>query len=268
MLPLAVDSPPSVLSLLAIPVVLFLLMIVVSYFEKRLVSPFIEIDPERENPDVPIDLLSQYVEHMCDGAQAAGFQFGSMTAHRKYPKIKISGAVWISQDRRTLLNTGSGTIFGMPSKQTWLTSPRRDGTWLVTTDGNDEGDPSGRKVFKRVLNVRFEKLLATHQKRIDSDPAVAPFPPGRPFDLLCEYNRQINEEMLRRGISRPRDSEGQYWSYSLATSIGAISRVFKQVGSAIPQTFRVKAPPIASPELSTPAGLLLPKWRQSPGASS
>src|ERR1700683_5256241 len=94
MLPPAVDSPPSVLSLLAIPVVLFLLMIVVSYFEKRLVSPFIEIDPERENPDVPIDLLSQYVEHMCDGAQAAGFPFGSMTAHRKYPMIKISEAVW------------------------------------------------------------------------------------------------------------------------------------------------------------------------------
>ena len=111
---------------LGIVVAFFTLLVSVAYFEKRLISPYAEIEPAVSQADTsPIDRLSFYVVHMCDGAAAHGFRFGSMFAHRKYPMVRIGGTVWMSEDRRTLMHTGSGTVLRMPGKQTWLTSLRR-----------------------------------------------------------------------------------------------------------------------------------------------
>jgi hypothetical protein len=222
-----------------LPAGFFLLLALVCYFEKRLFSPYVELPPDG-NPAAapPLDLISPYVEHMSDGAMNAGFEFGSLVAHRKYPSVQITGAVWLSRDRLILLYTGSGTVMNMPSKQTWLITRLRDDTWLVTTDQNDEGDPTGRERIKRVLNAKSDKLLSVHRKRVAANPMAAPFPPGRPFELLKRRTEEKYHRMIRDGIARPRDPEGQYWSYSAITSAGSLFRFLKQLGGAAMQIWR------------------------------
>jgi hypothetical protein len=195
---------------------------------------------------------------MSDGAMAAGFQFGSLISHWKFP---IRGAVWLSGDRRILMHCGSGTIINAAAKLTWLTTPRRDGSWIVTTDQNDEGDPSGLKKIKRILNARFDTLLSAHLVRIEADRMAAAYPAGRPFDLLSSRARQINQENIRRGLARTRDNLGQYWSYTWMCSFASIGRFFKQFLGAIPQAWRTALAPVASTRLDVPAQEMVGKWR-------
>jgi hypothetical protein len=254
---------------LGVPGAFCVLLSVVCYYEKRLFRPYAELPPDGNPADAPpLDLISPYVEHMSDGAMASGFEFGSLVGHRKYPSVKISGAVWLSRDRRTLLYTGSGTVLNMVSKQTWLFTRLRDDTWLITTDQNDEGDPTGRDRIKRVLNGRFDKLLSAHRKRLAAHPLASPFPPGRPFDLLVARAEERIRRMLKEGLVRARDEE--YWSFSLKTSATFTLRFLKQLGGAIPQFWRVKFPPPASPVLQLPAVATSMRWRRAvsmPGAS-
>lgn len=240
----------------------FALLCAVSYLERRMINPYVEIDPGTPEPGKPpLRQLSRYVEHMCDGALAAGYQFGSMVAHAKYPSVTVAGVVCLSADRRTLLYSGSGTVLNNPTKQTWLMTPRGDGTWIITTDQNDEGDASGTELVKRVNNVDFSKLNAAHLKRIATDPLAKEFGNARPFDLLSARVKTKYEEMVRRGIARYRDAEGRTWSYSGLSSLGSIKRFAVQLAAAIPQYWRVIRPPVASVNLDVDAQELVRRWR-------
>src|SRR4051812_28321420 len=132
-----VDPAPWMLWLpLLIPVGFLLLLFIVALAEKRITNPYV-IFPRHVWVELP-----PYVLEMCREIEEAGFTFGGIVAHSKYPSTKILGCVWLSPAREILVLTGSGKVFGMLSKQTWLYTPLSDGTYLVTTDQNDEGDHS------------------------------------------------------------------------------------------------------------------------------
>jgi hypothetical protein len=238
---------------IGVPTLFFALLVLASYWEKRLINPYVEInvlDPGSGGP--PIGLLSIYVIYMSEGALAGGFQFDAMYAHRKYPMIKIGGTVWMSADRRTIMHTGSGTVANMPAKQTWLTTPCADGTWLITTDQNDEGDTSGTERIKRVLNVPFDKLLDAHLKRLATESLVVPFATGRAFDLLSDRVQRKYEKLVMTGLARYRGASREYWSHSATASLGAIWRFFKQFIGALPQALRGNRAPIGRTSLDVP----------------
>jgi hypothetical protein len=255
---------PAVWIAVAIPIAFFTLLILVCFFERRLTNPYIEIDstsPESDAP--PHRLISQYVILMSNDAEANGFDFGSVIAHRKYPQIKVVGTVWLSSDRRTLMLCGSGTVLGAPVYQTWLVSPRSDGTWIITTDNNDEGDSSGTELTKRILNARFNELLQVHTQRIQNDRQTASYGAGRPFDLLCDRTRRKYQRLYLQGYARSRDAAGEYWSYSVMSSLRSVPRFFAQFGGALLQFWRVNKTPIAPTTLSEPIESHQARWRQA-----
>ena len=87
---------------IAVPVGFLSLLFIVALAEKRLVVPYQFVPPERQVP------LPPYVQVMATDIAAAGFHFGGVTVHRKYPFVKILGTVWLSPTRETLVYSGSG----------------------------------------------------------------------------------------------------------------------------------------------------------------
>src|SRR5205823_13688520 len=96
---------------------------------------------------------------------AAGFESGGRLAQVN-SRIRILGAVYWSQSRHIIAATGSGTVLGIPSYQTRLFTKLAGGCILVTTDQNDEGDPSRTFRFKRLFNVEMTRLLSAHLNRL------------------------------------------------------------------------------------------------------
>ena len=194
-----------ILSIAGIVGAFLLLMFVVSYLEKQLITPYIEIDPENPKPDVPaINMLSPYVAAMSEGAWQFGFMFGSMFAAGKYPSVKIGGVVWMTPDRRVLMYTGSGTVAGMPSSKTMLVSLRSDGMFTVTLDTGTVTDHTKTEISEILWNATPDELIQLHLRRINSDPLTVGFGVGRPFDLLIERSNKLNELKFQMGKARYR----------------------------------------------------------------
>ena len=238
-------------------VIAYLVLIVAaSYFEKRLVDPYREVRPDELDSGTPPWLLSHYVKHMSDRAMAAGFEFGSMVLHVKYP---VSGTVWISPDRTTLFLTGSGKVIGLAAKKSWLITPLSDGRWLITTDQPGEGETDGTEDIETEWNVEFPILYQAHLERIRKNPLVAEYPPGRPFDLLATRAQLRALNMIERGIARYRDPEKTTYSLTLLSSLGAVARVFGSAKKFANRPDR-NVPPVGTTHWELAAGPLVRGW--------
>ena len=247
----------------ALPVGFLLLLFTASLLEKNPTRPF--VPAKRKPPPSPYGgppilnydaqlpdpaQLPDYVRAMSDRAYAMGFVFGGILAHVKAPRIKVLATVWFSPDRRILVLSGSGTVWGMPHHQTWLYTPLKDGHVLVTTDNNDEGDHSGIYKPKRVLNAVFDELFGIHAERVET--CAAQLEQWREPDpmsaLLALYDRRVNT-MLRRGVANFVDPGGMWWRYTVKGALKVCLGFFTQLAGALPQFRRVNQKPIASPRL-------------------
>ncbi len=215
------------------------LLFVVALLEKRVTVPYVALEPGT-NP-----LMGPYVQVMSQDISAEGFEHGGPIAHAKYA---VRGTVWRSPDRATLVVTGSGTVMGNPVAQTWLFTPLADGRFLVTTDQNDEGDPSGIFVYRRLINTRFEKLWSAHQQRLAKhSPSIRSYGQATPFEALLDvYTCRVNR-MIERRWARFIDAEGRQWRHTPRGALSICLGFFKQLGGALTQFWRVKGAKIAPP---------------------
>lgn len=241
-MPLALSWPSIVgLSLAALPVGFLLFLFVVALVEKRLTYPFLLVPADR------VIQVPNYVQIMSADAAAAGFYWGGTLVHRKYPQIKILGAVWMSPRREIVMLTGSGTVASMASRQTWLYTPLADGRFLVTTDQNDEGDPAGLYLTRRRHNARFPDLLALHYRRVQERYAeVRSFAEAHPFEALTGVYDDRVERLIERGRAKWTDPGREYWRHTVSGAVLVVLGFFPQLVGALTQSARVNSTPVGS----------------------
>jgi hypothetical protein len=246
-----------------VPAGFLTLLFVTSLLERHPTRPFVPADrrpPPSPYPgpvalDYSADLpdpsqLPDYVRVMGDAAYAAGFVFGGILAHVKAPRVKVLATLWLSPSRDTLILSGSGTVWGMPHHQTWLYTPLKDGHILVTTDNNDEGEHSGLYKSRRVLNAPFDQLYAAHRARVEKAAGQADVYHERDAmsALLAQYDRRV-KRLIERRVAYFVDPGGMWWRYTIKGAIKVVLGFFTQLAGALPQAWRVKRGPVASPNL-------------------
>jgi hypothetical protein len=192
-------------------------------------------------------MLPEYVRVMSDDALAAGFAFDRMAAHPKLPRVQVVATVWSSFDRRMILITGAGKVFGMAARQTWLYTPLKDGRVLVTTDDNDAGDQSGVYVIRRVLRARLDQLLESHRERMEEFGAqVGAFTEPTAFEALLALYARRTQRLVELGRARYADAGHLYWHYTASGAWRICAGFFTQLFQAIPQAARVNRSPVGS----------------------
>ena len=257
-----VRSPLLWLALL--PAGFLILLFVVSVMERRLVRPFVPARRRdvragtRAGAPLPLNYgddtpdpsqVSPYVALMSGRLAAAGFEFGGIFAHAK-PRIRVLAALWWSSQRDVLALTGSGTVWNIPSHQSWLFTPLRDGRLLVTTDNNDEGDLSGLYVMRRVLNVPMDEMLAAHRRRLARVAGeTAVFSEASPADALAAISDRRLERLIARHLARYADEGQTVWHYTGWGGFLGCLDFFRQFFGALPQFWRVHRGPVADPKL-------------------
>jgi hypothetical protein len=237
------DPAPWMLWLpLLIPVGFILLLFIVALAEKRITNPYV-VFPSHVWVELP-----PYVQEMGAEIEAVDFTFGGIVAHAKYPSTKIMGCVWLSPMREILVLTGSGKVFGMQSKQTWLYTPLADGTYLCTTDQNDEGDHSKLMRVRRLINLRFNDLLQLHAKRIMAEGAqVRSFAEATPGEALIGLVTRKAATLVSLGRAKWIDPQQKAWRYTVLGGVCVCTNFFAQLFFAFGQFWRVNKRPIAAP---------------------
>jgi len=244
---------------ISVPLGFLCLLFFAGLLERRLARPYVrlkDVDAHANRigsttlnydgglPDA--SLISEYVEIMSRDIQAAGFRFGGTLAHAKTKQNKIISTVWMSPDQRIVVYTGAGTVLDMPTRQTWCYTPLSDGTFLVTTDQNDEGDTAGVYRYRRLLNVPFAQLLEVHQKRMASTGNVRAFEEVDPFEAVLSIQRFRLGKLLEGRLARWRDSDEMWWSYTVKGSFLIFPQFFRQLIGGLGQFWRVNRKPIGS----------------------
>jgi hypothetical protein len=243
-----------------VPVAFLLLLATVSYLERCLVRPYGRLPTDgSDGPLPPAAFIGPYVVRMGDDAILAGFQFDTLIGHRKFPKVSIIGGIWISSDRKVILLSGSGKVLAAQAMQTWLISQVNDGTYLVTTDQNDEGDASGVDRTARLLNLPLQQLLHKHLERC-ATVLIRPYDHRAAYDHVVNYYDSKCQAMIRNGQARFRNEARSEWSFSLRGSAGSCLRFFRQLGGSVLQIWRFYRRPVAAPEWIIPISEILPRW--------
>jgi hypothetical protein len=246
-----------------IPLAFLLLLFTVALIERRHTRPFVParraggkppggarkptLDYSDDTPDP--SQISPYVAVMARDLAAAGFESGGLIAQVR-KRIRILGAVYWSPQRDILVAIGSGTVLNMPAYQTRLLTRLRDGRLLVTTDNNDEGDPSGIYRFKRVLNAEMHRLLEVHRERMARQAKeIVPFSEPTAQDALAGVYQRRASKMVERGIATWIDAGGTMWRYTPLGALLVCRDFFRQLGGGLMQFWRVKSQPVADTNL-------------------
>ncbi len=239
-MPVFITIPASISPFLiafAVVVGFFTLQFVVALRERRLTVPYVVLSEEGA-PGLP-----DYVRQRGEEIMQHGFRNREILAHAKKPMIQILATVWFSPDRIILVLTGSGTVLKIPTQQTWLYTPLEDGRWLVTTDRNDEGDPTGMYRVRRRLNAPFPELLALHEKRMTRDrQQVRSFAEDSASDALLNLYAERAVMLVEQRRARWLDSEHRYWRYTWRGALRVCTGFFPQLFGALGQFWRVVRP--------------------------
>jgi hypothetical protein len=213
-----------------------LFLFIIALAETRMTLPYMpaEADAEARMP--------QYVRQRSAEIRQAGFEHGGMVQHAKVPQNDILGTIWLSPARDILVVSGAGTVLRMPTRQTWLFTPLNDGRVMVTTDQNDEGDPSGLYITRRLKDADFPALLTLHRRRLEGLGLgrVRPFTePSALEALLALYARRV-DQMVRADRARYVDMERSRWKHTWKGGVVVCANFFVQLGGAITQFWRYR----------------------------
>jgi hypothetical protein len=123
-----------ILILVCIPFAISALLVAalpfVAMWEKRPISYL-----TREQPETPA-YLSPYAVDMSEAAEAAGFTHLCYAFDKRGGIYKVVSSIWLSADRKTLLDIACGTIIGSRYRCADLVS-RTDGSYLSTTSSGE-----------------------------------------------------------------------------------------------------------------------------------
>jgi hypothetical protein len=158
----------------------------------------------------------------------------------KHTRFNVLVLFWFSPDRDYLVSCGQGKIAGNPIKQTWIYSRLQNGDVLVTSDGFDEGDPSGMCVTKRIIKARLAKLIAAHQKRLDAQVGpIQPFDDMTGDEAVQNIQRDRAERLIEMGRAKWIDFEDTVWRYTISGAAHVCLGWFGQLWSGMTQWWRV-----------------------------
>jgi hypothetical protein len=205
-----------------------------------LAAALLEERPTRPNAGtVPVKSgtpIDTYHAAMNDRATAAGFLYGGTFCHRKHNVIV---SFWISPDRRTLIETGAGTILGRRVRQTDLFSRIGEDLVLVTADHYGDFDPSRLLRCACHFNGSLDDLLKLHRQRLESsDAPPRQFDEPGPVEALNEIYAQRARRLIRAGRAKWVDLGENFWSFTLIGSLCVGGNFFPQLASAFLRFWR------------------------------
>ena len=155
-------------------------------------------------------------------------------------RFDIISVCWFSPQRDIMILSGEGKIAKMPIKQTWLYSRLTNGQFLVTSDGFDEGDPSGLSQIKRIVNGKLSELLRKHRVRLEASTSVVlPFKEQTGADSLEAMNRERAERLLQLGRAQWVEDEQTQWRFTATGALCVLGNFFKQFVAGLSQFWRV-----------------------------
>jgi hypothetical protein len=227
---MSLPALPEWTPILIIPAIFFgflALQFIIALRETRLVSPYILLDDEQAPP------LPLYVAENGKVLAVWDFVYGGTLSHAK-PSMKIIATVWMAADREIVVLTGAGTVARIPTAQTWLYTPLRNGRLLVTTDRNDEGDPSGLALCKHRMKADLPTLLDYHRTRLaEAGENVDFFPEDTPLEALHGLHARRTAALLDQGLAHWIDFEQRAWRYTwkgaLRVCLGTCRQLFESL---------------------------------------
>ena len=234
-------------AVLALPVFFILLTIVVGWFEKLLVWPYVPIRPSRTmstgkdgietdqdeapepNSSIPI---TDHFRTANLTAEQTGFTFLGAFRHGKGKIYRLRFNFWISPDRLVLAQVSTGTLAGIPMSIVKLFTRLADGRCLVTLDQlrGRESDLAGLLVQEIVTGAEFLDLLDWHHHRVAraSQPAIA-YSRNDPLGDHRAFRYRQAERLVESGLARFIDPDRTAWRYSLrAATLIAFRPYLKQ----------------------------------------
>jgi hypothetical protein len=213
--------------LLIIPVVVvglmfgfFVLIVVTAMWEKRLIVVY---DIPLPGHELPTTAYSQQANVIA--AQLGLTHYGTFH-HGKGGIYKVRYDFWLAPDRSLILLVGGGKIAAMPADAVWITSPLKDGRYLMTTDFTGEAELSGLISQEVQRDVGLVFLIDRQRHRLKTSPVPpAQFGDDALSDYLQMRKRQI-ERMVEQGDARWLDAEQMSWKHTLK---GALRFYFQAV---------------------------------------
>lgn len=209
----------------------FVFQFCLSLWEKHLI---ISYGPAMEDNEAD---FGAYLKR-CDKA-AAQLGLVERSVHR-HLRFDLTSAFWFSPERDILVLSGEGKVAKMAAKQTWIYSLLADGRYLVTSDGFDEGDPSGLSKTSRVINASLGKLLEKHRLRLEAEICgILPFRDPDGAGAIEEMKHQQAQQLMQLGRATWVDLEQTKWHYTVTGAFCICGGFFKQLAVGITQFWRV-----------------------------
>jgi hypothetical protein len=195
----------------------FVLITATAIWEKRLIWPYGEPEPQPRYPDP-----AAYGYNIVAQAVQNGFHCFGWSPHLGGSRYLVSYGMLISPDRLYLATVGTGTIFGLPANSTCLYSRGTNGRLYFSTNHQSgaELDVCALQKCQLVPGAEFADLWRRHCEWLQADSIkIEPFDVGSEFGCLHRLRIVRFEEMHRLGVIRYIDSEKTRWSY---TPTGAV----------------------------------------------
>lgn len=243
------------LGALALVGVFAILIFVAALLEKR------QADPWRRVPDGAEVRHSPYVLSHEDQLSTAGFTKAGDVYHSGLPKVKVLGSVWMSPDRRILVLTAGGTVYGQKDARTVLRTPLSDGRYLATTDGNHHDDEVSRDVSRLKIKGKTSALLGVHRRLIERHaPLVRRWVGDDPVENLLQHERDCSERLVAMGRARWADAEQTCWRGTWRLAGRHAGALPLKILKAMPQALRDQFASRPSPVPPVPVDEQVSQW--------
>jgi hypothetical protein len=208
-----------ILTPLVLIVLLGLLAVVVSLFEKRYVRNLTPLETNGKERSANDPGPHPYMDAVNEQAGQMGFEFGGIFVRATKGAAKYRAAVWRSPERDILVTIGIVQAGPLRQKITTLMSQvgRR---YLLTTDDFGEDDISGLLDYEVRQNAHFPELLNRHEDRLARvEDEVVYFLAENMVDDLQAIQMERAQHMVDLGYAKFRDADRSVWSYTVKGAV-------------------------------------------------
>jgi hypothetical protein len=209
---------------------------VIALWEKRMVWPYMPIEPPESSDNDPhfiennpyaspqvnkekdVPQHNWYSLRAIETAQSFGFEIKDVLRDGKGKLYRVRYNFLRSPDRNSLVLIGNGTIAGIPVVGTHFFTFLTDNRCLVTIDNPASSlwDFTGLIDERCLPNCDCKKLHDFHQNRVRSSLIQSvQLPDDNPVNVLREFRIQWVDLMESRGWVRFLDPQRNVWRYNI-----------------------------------------------------
>ena len=200
------------------------LFVSTTFLEKQYIQDFAPAISDRSSSN------SSYFIAMNNEAMKLGFTPAGLFDQKRKSRIyQAHLALWISEDRQTLLRIAGGKTAGMPIKRSALTSFVEPNLIVETWDYFGMVDISGLTDRKIVLNAHLKELLAHHQNRVSAYSGTKQgFSTAQSLVAYEALMAMKTTAMERRGLAKFVDREKGVWRHTLKGAWVSYAKGFRR----------------------------------------